>query len=256
MSQNKRATLPWDSEKILALRQFCQKDRELEDIWTWYVLRRISIYFSLLFCKLKITPNTITWVSFLSMLIAGYCMVFASSKAFLLAFLFYNIGFLCDCIDGEMARIQKKTSNYGYFLDILIQATSIPIYSSIGIALIQLQSGITLSVTYASIIYWMMVTATMSLSIAFALQLTASKVKEIDPVNQIRVKSNLFEWVGFFTGLPGFFFVLFLLNLIGLWLPDWLERLYMAGFLALFFAKAIVRLKITLGSLGDQASEN
>lgn len=246
-------TLPFDSPTVLTYRKQCQKGREIEDVWSWYVLRRLSIYFAILLSKRNVRPNAVTWISLLGMIAAGYSMAFASPTSFLLAFVFYNIGYMSDCVDGEMARIQERTSRRGYFLDILIQACSIPIFSSIGIALVELHTGQALGALYAAVLYTVIVVATMSLFIPIALQLTQAKTEEVDPVKQIRVKSNFFEWVAFFTGLPGFFFVLLLLAACTLWisLPIVWIKLFFTAFLGIFMAKAAVRLVITLSSIRD-----
>lgn len=62
-NKNSYPTLPLDSEKVLHYRGQCQKPREQEEIWSWFVLRRLSIYVTLALNHTFVTPNAISWLS-------------------------------------------------------------------------------------------------------------------------------------------------------------------------------------------------
>ena len=99
--------------------QKAQKPKEEEWVFGYYVTRRISKYFTFLILRLfpRINPTIITCTA----------SVFGISGAILLSFpnnLFWVIGsFLCfsffiwDCVDGEIARIQRRASEFGKYLD-------------------------------------------------------------------------------------------------------------------------------------------
>src|SRR5690606_37610287 len=127
-------TLPVDSAKILEYRVQCQKPRRKEDLWSWYVLRRISIYITLLLRRTPITPNAVTWLSLFFFILSGWLMLWTKPWAMLTAVLAYNLGYLCDCIDGELARLRGKTGRLGVFLDTLIRYTSIPILAAFALS--------------------------------------------------------------------------------------------------------------------------
>ncbi|MFP3489382.1 hypothetical protein R0K20_17470, partial [Staphylococcus sp. SIMBA_130] len=60
-----------DNETILSYRKQSQTLSYKEDLWSWYVLRRISIYITILFIKMRIKPNTVSWMSAFFMIISG-----------------------------------------------------------------------------------------------------------------------------------------------------------------------------------------
>lgn len=43
-------------------------------------------------------------------------MVIATPTSFIFAFLAYNLGYLFDCVDGELARLTKKPQNKAILL--------------------------------------------------------------------------------------------------------------------------------------------
>jgi phosphatidylglycerophosphate synthase len=70
-----------------------------------------------LFLKTGLTPNQITWLSFILCIIAGLC--FLSGKYFYLitgAFLI-QVGLIVDNVDGIVAKVKKSVSSYGKWLD-------------------------------------------------------------------------------------------------------------------------------------------
>ena len=64
------------------------------------------------------------------MIISGLSLMIATPLSIVFAALFYNIGYLMDCVDGEVARITKQTSSKGYYIDIIIQAAALPVFLS------------------------------------------------------------------------------------------------------------------------------
>lgn len=236
-------TLPLDSERILTYRRRCQKPRELEEIWTWFVLRRVSIYVTLLLSRTAVTPNAITWFSVIFFVLTGWLMVLGEPWSFLLAVITYNAGYLCDCIDGELARLKNVTSRRGFFIDTLIRACSIPIVISFAIVLMEWH--VTLSVLGVTIVYATAVLATMALLIPLAFNLTYSGSEEHDPVSDIRLQSRRMDWVAFFLGLPGFFLILPVGVLIEAVSVVPFSKVFFTVFLSLFSLKTVARLYIT-----------
>ena len=72
---------------------------------------------------IKVNPNTITWISLIFAIIAGAFFYFSSPELELSNFYLYGAvlfvflnGFF-DAIDGKVAKLAKKTSKKGDFLD-------------------------------------------------------------------------------------------------------------------------------------------
>ena len=63
---------------------------------------------------LGFTPNGITWLSILFTILSSY---FIWNKQFILFFIFWQINYLFDCMDGYMARKYKLESEYGDLID-------------------------------------------------------------------------------------------------------------------------------------------
>ncbi|KGA96521.1 hypothetical protein AJ85_08130 [Alkalihalobacillus alcalophilus ATCC 27647 = CGMCC 1.3604] len=245
----KLPTTVFDTKKVRAYREQAQKYSAKEDLWSWFVLRRLSIFFTIVFIKLRLTPNTISWFSFIGIVSSGFLMILSTPLAFAFAFLFYNLGYLFDCVDGEVARITKKTSKKGVFIDMLIQAATLPVFISFIISLLVMMGYLSLNVWESFILYCLIVFAIMSLLIPLSYQITLQNGSEQDPVNKIRAKSFFFTVVGFLLGLPGFYATLLLLVFIGLWI-DWpLIPIYIALFLLVLVLKVLARLFVTLKSI-------
>lgn len=102
--------LKFESERIKAIRRKCQKPLVEEEPFARFFLRRISVYFTLVLLKIGIHPNIISFFSILFFLLSGALLVIANPIAFLLAFCFYVLGYLCDCVDGEIARLKGIAS--------------------------------------------------------------------------------------------------------------------------------------------------
>lgn len=83
------------------------------------IYRKVSIFFSLLFVKLKFSANLVTFLSFLSDILV-ICLIAANH--WITAGILVNLAIILDCSDGEVARfyhLKKKTKKtfYGEYLD-------------------------------------------------------------------------------------------------------------------------------------------
>lgn len=246
----KRIAATWfDTKEITRLREKSQAYSSKEDLWSWYVLRRLSIFVTILFMKLRLSPNSISWMSALFVVFSGFWLLQATPISFILAFFCYNIGYLLDCVDGEVARLTGKTSKKGYFIDLLIQGATLPVFLAMPFALLVLWDRLLLSPLELGVLYLVVTLVIMALFVPIAYQLTnANQVNERDPVNKIRTKSFVFELAGVLLGLPGFFLVLFLLTLGTFITGFFIQPLYMAMFLLIMVLKVALRFVITVRS--------
>ncbi|GAE35793.1 CDP-alcohol phosphatidyltransferase family protein [Halalkalibacter akibai] len=246
-SQNgKLPTTFFDTKKIIEYRKQSQTYSAKEDLWSWFVLRRISIYFTMVLIKLRFTPNVVSWMSLIGMLTSGLLMMISTPLAFILAFFAYNLGYLLDCVDGEIARITKNTSKKGYFIDLLIQAAQLPIFISFLLSFLVMTERLILTTGELLMVYLLIVAIILSLLVPLSFQLTKIKENEQDPVNQIRSKSIFFTFLGFFLGLPGFFATMFVLVILESLVSWTIIPPYIILFLFILTAKMMARLVLTL----------
>lgn len=102
-------------ESIQELRKICQKGVKEKDLWiTCSIDRKISIYFTRLFLKLGFSANAVTGISFLFGL-WGVVMFFFGY--YILGFLCFELFYILDCSDGEIARYNKSSGSKGLFLE-------------------------------------------------------------------------------------------------------------------------------------------
>ncbi|MED4130208.1 CDP-alcohol phosphatidyltransferase family protein [Shouchella miscanthi] len=246
MKDKQIASTWFDTVEIKRLRERSQAYSTKEDLWSWFVLRRISIFVTVIFLKLRLTPNTISWLSAFFVVFSGFWLIQATPFAFILAFFSYNFGYLFDCVDGEVARLTGNTSKKGYFIDLLIQGATLPVYISILFALIYLEGYLNAPWNVLAIIYFLIIIIIAALFVPIAYQLTfkQSTNETRDPVNKIRTKTFLFELTGFMLGLPGFFAILLLVTLI---VPNYVQYFF-TTFLLIMTLKVCARFLITIRS--------
>lgn len=119
MLDDNRPSLIFDSESIRSMRQEVQKPWEKEEFWAYYVMRRFSIYVSSALAKrTNISPNALTILGIVFGLAAAAFDMIGSPSALLCGFLFYQMCYFFDCVDGEVARLSKRLSQQGEWLDI------------------------------------------------------------------------------------------------------------------------------------------
>lgn len=96
-----------------------QKPKEEEWIFGYYVTRRVSKYITFIILNLspRINPNFLTVFGGIWGILGTILLSFPDNLYWLIgSFLCFSF-FIWDCVDGEVARIQKKTSEYGKYLD-------------------------------------------------------------------------------------------------------------------------------------------
>jgi len=65
----------------------------------------------------KITPNQITIASFVLRTLSGLAFMQGTKATLVLGALFYYLAYVLDCVDGCVARITGRTSEFGRYLD-------------------------------------------------------------------------------------------------------------------------------------------
>ena len=82
-----------------------------------YFVRHFSIYISLACVRLGISANAVTVAWGVAGLIGSFCMVPHRVSWNLVGFAFWQLWYMGDCVDGEVARLTEKPSLLGLYLD-------------------------------------------------------------------------------------------------------------------------------------------
>jgi phosphatidylglycerophosphate synthase len=105
---------------IRALYRASKKKKDI-NLFTEWVARPPATIFLWLFLKTRITPNQVTFLSMLVCAGAGAMLVFLPGHAWLIAAaLVFELSFVLDCVDGQLARMRKIASPLGHLLDFLM----------------------------------------------------------------------------------------------------------------------------------------
>jgi phosphatidylglycerophosphate synthase len=67
----------------------------------------------------EISPNQVTLASLALTLLAAVLVAFGQRTAWIVAAILIQVGFVLDCLDGQLARATGKTSDFGRYLDSL-----------------------------------------------------------------------------------------------------------------------------------------
>lgn len=122
--KKKFPTLAIDNKEIIENRKLVQKTWEDESFYPWIFLRRISIYISTPIAKYtNISPNSITIFGIIIGLITSFLFLRLQSIYHVYAVFLYQIIYLADCVDGEVARLTNKKSSIGNWLDSALRYT-------------------------------------------------------------------------------------------------------------------------------------
>lgn len=84
-------------------------------IFVRYFIRPISIFFSIPFINLGVTPNMVSYISFFIAII-GIIVLYYS---FTIGSVILILWLIMDCVDGNIARFKHIKSKYGDFIDSL-----------------------------------------------------------------------------------------------------------------------------------------
>jgi len=96
-----------------------KRDEEREDLWVYYLIRRISFYPTWLFLKLGLSANQATFISIIVGVIGCSFLAFGNYVTRVTGALLVNFWIILDCVDGNIARYKETSSDYGEFIDAL-----------------------------------------------------------------------------------------------------------------------------------------
>ena len=112
------------------------KMREAEELLDLAFYRPIAFGFVKLIHRLPITPNQVTFLSFLCNLAAAYYFSLGVPDLFPVAAIWFAVGNVLDCSDGQLARIQHSGTPLGRLVDgVLDYISSVAMFVALGIGL-------------------------------------------------------------------------------------------------------------------------
>jgi hypothetical protein len=97
--------------------------RESAGHGTWilrYIYRPLGSKLAQLLVNTKVTPNAITTISFLSVIIASLFITFNNYTFDIISALLLNLFIICDVADGVLARLRRQNSEFGYWYDTMV----------------------------------------------------------------------------------------------------------------------------------------
>lgn len=109
------------------LRKKCRRGvEEKEEIFFWdKIQRNISLVFVAIFLELGVTSPDIATLLSLGASIGGATCLITGNIFF--AFFFYQLHFILDCVDGDLARYHNVESDVGTFKDRLVHIVNEPL---------------------------------------------------------------------------------------------------------------------------------
>lgn len=96
-----------------------KREQDREDLWVYYVIRKISFYPTWLFLKIGISANQATFISIIVGVIGCSFLAFGNYVTRIMGALLVNFWIVLDCVDGNIARYKETLGNYGEFIDAL-----------------------------------------------------------------------------------------------------------------------------------------
>ncbi len=120
--QNRRTRAQKGSMRIKDVRDAYASRKKREDrgdLWLYYVVRRISFYLTWMFLQLGISANQATYISMAIGAAGCGLMAFGDYGVRITGALLVSFWIVLDCVDGNIARFKKTSSNYGELIDAL-----------------------------------------------------------------------------------------------------------------------------------------
>ncbi len=103
----------------------CIEDRFFEyDSWQDRLFVPPAIYVSWVCLRVGISGNAVSWISGLVAVIGGYMLTFKESSIVLIGSLGYILWYFLDYVDGTVARLNKKGSVAGQYIDWMMHVIS------------------------------------------------------------------------------------------------------------------------------------
>lgn len=113
------------------------------------VYKHLSNKSAILFHKLGLTPNGITFIRLLLVILLGV-LIYRGSNVFLLITIF-TVSFYLDCVDGTMAKKYNQASDFGASFDSFTDNLTMAVFIC---ALLRCYKCIPIKIIVPLVIYW------------------------------------------------------------------------------------------------------
>lgn len=104
---------------VREIRETLQKPRESEELYAWFVTRRLSALVTWALQGTPVTPNTVTVWSIVLAVTGGGLYATGTTWGSLIGALTFQLWYVLDCVDGELARLKGASSREGVYLDVV-----------------------------------------------------------------------------------------------------------------------------------------
>jgi len=212
----------FESPRILALRRVLQKPKTEQSAWGWVFTRRISIYVTLLLSRTLVTPNQLTFSSIFIGIAAGLLWSIGSHLCFIIGGILFQLMYLFDCVDGELARYKNMSSPKGAYLDFvghyftgfaMIVGASLGLMKTLGIAM--LYFGLVIAIFHLGdeLLRDLLYKAKLKFG-------TGQDFRELEERFSFRsegLSSRVFRFIGLMAGSMGFYGGMLIAATIDLW---------------------------------------
>jgi phosphatidylglycerophosphate synthase len=109
---------------------------EVEEFLDLILYRPLALVFVRIVYRTPITPNGVTFLSFLGGLASAYCFAQGTVSSVAWGGIWYAIANTLDCSDGQLARLQGSGTPLGRLVDGVVDwAISVAIFAGLGIGL-------------------------------------------------------------------------------------------------------------------------
>jgi phosphatidylglycerophosphate synthase len=245
----------FESSRILALRRVLQKPKKEQSAWGWLFTRRISIYVTLLLSRTSVTPNQLTFFSIFIGLAGALLWTVGSHLCFIIGGILFQLMYLFDCVDGELARYKNMTSPRGAYLDFvghyftgfaMIIGASLGLTKSLGI--VMLYFGLVIAIFHLGdeLLRDLLYKAKLKFS-------AGPDFKELEEKFSFRSEgssSRVFRFVALVAGSMGFYGGMLAAATIDLWLDSNFIKI---GFMIAWGMLCLIRFTVRFWRIYDKA---
>ncbi len=99
------------------VRKIAESQGQITNIYYRYFTRFLSRYITAGLYLLQVAPNTVTWSMMFFGILGSFFYSLGSNEGYLIGSCSFIMLNLADTSDGELARLQKRTSSFGEYLD-------------------------------------------------------------------------------------------------------------------------------------------
>jgi phosphatidylglycerophosphate synthase len=87
------------------------------NFWVYLYVRKLSFYVTWLCIRIGLTANQVTFISLILGMVGCFFMIMGDRESTIIGAILINLWAILDCVDGNIARVLKKTNKTGWFFD-------------------------------------------------------------------------------------------------------------------------------------------